>query len=242
MIQVGDRFNLLVAVRREGRDRHGHTQWVFKCDCGNERIITVAHVKAGHAKSCGCFRNSTGLPPVIQGAKFGHWTAIREIGWDEGKNNKKWLFRCDCGTERVRHAASAKYRGGAQSCGCTRKPTIDKLRIDLIFKTIRRGSVKRGIPFAITKSDIRRLAEAQGWKCVRTGISLDLTTNVGSKRPFGPTIDRIDNERGYEPDNIQLVCNLYNFCKNEFTDEDVLTFASALVEHSLSTNQIKRAA
>jgi hypothetical protein len=100
---------------------------------------------------------------------------------------------------------------------------------------LKAGAKRRNIPFLLSKSDIADLAKKQDWKCGRTGIPLDLSIAVNGKRvPFGPSIDRIDGARGYEPGNIQLVCLLYNFCKNEFTDADVLKLARALVENTMS--------
>ena len=46
---TGQRFNKLVAIK------HIYSKkWLFKCDCGNETIMTKAHVKRN--KTCGCER------------------------------------------------------------------------------------------------------------------------------------------------------------------------------------------
>jgi hypothetical protein len=108
-----------------------------------------------------------------------------------------------------------------------------------MLTTRKRDARLRGIPFSITRSDIEVLAEQQDWKCARTGLPLDLTACDGMK-PFGPSIDRIDNSYGYEPGNIQLVCYMYNSAKNQFTDADVLRFASALLTYT--NNTLKRVA
>lgn len=34
--------------------RKRHNFWLFKCDCGNEKIIDKHSVTSGHTKSCGC--------------------------------------------------------------------------------------------------------------------------------------------------------------------------------------------
>lgn len=102
-------------------------------------------------------------------------------------------------------------------------------RANLMFLLIKGRARRRGISLNLTESDIILQLNAQDWKCFKTGITLDLTYGNGRK-PFGPTIDRIDNDHGYELGNIQIVCNLYNLCKNIYTDHDVLVFAKALVE------------
>jgi hypothetical protein len=113
-------------------------------------------------------------------------------------------------------------------------------RIRSMFYSTQASAKKRGIPFNLTKLDIANQVDAQTWKCAQTGIQFDLTSNAG-QRPFGPTVDRIDNERGYEPGNIQIVCYMYNCAKNRFNHEDVLTFAREVVARDLEQT-IKRAA
>jgi hypothetical protein len=46
---TGQKFNRLTAIKRiEG------TKWLFKCDCGIEKILTKWDVMSGNTKSCGC--------------------------------------------------------------------------------------------------------------------------------------------------------------------------------------------
>ncbi len=104
-------------------------------------------------------------------------------------------------------------------------------RIGKMFNSVKYSAIARDIAFNICRSDIATLMVRQEWKCVRTGIGFDLTMGNG-RRPFGPSIDRINNACGYEPDNIQIVCNMYNSAKAEFNDDDVLLFASALMDRA----------
>ena len=54
----------------------------------------------------------------MNGRKFGRWTCLDSVELTE-KGEKKWLCRCDCGTERYVRERSLKY-GGSKSCGCLR--------------------------------------------------------------------------------------------------------------------------
>lgn len=100
-------------------------------------------------------------------------------------------------------------------------------RILRMFNSIKYSARRRKIPFALLKSDLSLALDRQQWCCAKTGIPFDLTTGDGRK-PFGPAVDRIRNEIGYMPGNIQIVCNVYNFAKMEFSDEDVFRMAKAL--------------
>ena len=53
------------------------------------------------------------------------------------------------------------------------------------------------------------------------GIDIPTGRNHGEGRgPWSPSIDRIDNSRGYVLDNIQLVTVMANLAKAEFTIAD----------------------
>ena len=56
---------------------------------------------------------------IKSGDRFGRWTVLDSYITTE-KNERKWLCRCDCGTER--HVLERSLRnGGSLSCGCQRK-------------------------------------------------------------------------------------------------------------------------
>lgn len=67
---------------------------------------------------------------------------------------------------------------------------------------------------------IKEIVENQGNKCALTGISFNFERNNQNRnRPFVPSIDRINNEKGYTTDNIQIVCCIVNKAKNEYQQE-----------------------
>lgn len=47
------RFDNLVAIRFDHIFKK-HTYWLFKCDCGKEKVIGISNVMSGKVKSCGC--------------------------------------------------------------------------------------------------------------------------------------------------------------------------------------------
>jgi hypothetical protein len=72
--------------------------------------------------------------------------------------------------------------------------------------------------------------------CCKSGIKFSLLSDVemkkGTKNPFSPSPDRIDNSRGYEPTNVQWVVLIYNLMKNTFKDAEVELFVNALKENN----------
>ncbi len=70
-------------------------------------------------------------------------------------------------------------------------------------------------------------------RCEKTGLKFTLNGlgRTGQRNPFHASPDRIDNTKGYSPDNVQWVVFIYNVMKNNFKDEDVETFINAIKEN-----------
>ena len=68
--------------------------------------------------------------------------------------------------------------------------------------------------------------------CEATGLPLDLgpATIPNWANPFSPSVDRIDNNRGYTKNNCQVVVWIYNRAKGADTDSDLLVLSRALLE------------
>ena len=70
--------------------------------------------------------------------------------------------------------------------------------------------------------------------CAVTGIGFKLAIEREynmqcNAQPFSPTLDRIDNSKGYTPENTQVVIAIYNHAKCHWTHEDVLDMAQAVL-------------
>lgn len=77
---------------------------------------------------CAYKRTSSGKYD-LRGLKFGRWLVLDEV---LEERNRKWLCRCDCGTERYVLERSLVY-GGSQSCGClARERAVKSNSHDLI--------------------------------------------------------------------------------------------------------------
>jgi hypothetical protein len=53
----GKRFSRLLVIKCNGPSKHGHVQWLCKCDCGKESIVDGSSLVSGKSNSCGCIRN-----------------------------------------------------------------------------------------------------------------------------------------------------------------------------------------
>jgi hypothetical protein len=88
------------------------------------------------------------------------------------------------------------------------------------------------------------LFEAQGGRCALTGVEFDLRV-VGAgqaRRPFAPSLDRIDCSGGYTRDNARLVCQAVNFALNAFGEDIFREIALATAEFDPEQVRSARAA
>ena len=79
------------------------------------------------------------------------------------------------------------------------------------------GAVKRGIYWRLTDEDVLRLVAASGFRCAITGIRFSFSWEPGwARRPWVPTIDRIESAGHYVPGNVRLVCFAANHAMREW--------------------------
>lgn len=50
------RFGRLVALRALPKRPLRVTQWVCRCDCGQEVVVGIGHLRNAHTRSCGCLQ------------------------------------------------------------------------------------------------------------------------------------------------------------------------------------------
>lgn len=78
----------------------------------------------------------------------------------------------------------------------------------------------KGMDFNISADFIISLAAKQQWRCALTGIKFNLRKIEGKRRrPYAPSIDRIDSAQGYVESNVRVVCLATNLALNEWGDE-----------------------
>jgi hypothetical protein len=102
-----------------------------------------------------------------------------------------------------------------------------------MFTAARKRAERSGIEFTIERSWVAtKLAVGV---CDATGIAFALdhrklsTPGRRIASPWSPSLDRIDNDKGYIPGNVQMVCWMYNQCKNQWKHSDVLLMCRALL-------------
>ena len=80
------------------------------------------------------------------------------------------------------------------------------------------SSKTRNLEFSIIVDDIKELYVNQNGECYWFGIELE--PSLKPKHPYQPSIDRLDNSKGYTKDNIVLCCYSANIGRNRNTADD----------------------
>lgn len=83
----------------------------------------------------------------------------------------------------------------------------------------------------MSRAEFDELCETAGGRCQLTGIRFSGKKVSGAiRRPWMPSVDRVDSSKGYERDNCRLVCTAVNIALNDFGLEVLCKIAGALVD------------
>ena len=102
--------------------------------------------------------------------KIGRWTVLGSVV-ESTSSKRKWLCRCDCGTERYVLERSLLY-GGSSSCGCLRREkALETISHDLTGQIFEELTV-------IHKAEHQRKNGGVWWTCQCTcGNTIDVSYN-----------------------------------------------------------------
>lgn len=147
------------------------------------------------------------------GVRIGRLTLLQEqepLVSASGRRRRRWLCRCDCGTQtlvlaqNLSHAARRPH-GGSRSCGCLARE-----------RAVRHGEISANRPspeyaawiaakkrcFNPSNASFRNYGGRGITVCSRWAQSFEAFLRDMGRRPGpGYSLDRIDPNRGYEPGN-----------------------------------------
>lgn len=84
------------------------------------------------------------------------------------------------------------------------------------YSQLKKSARRRGIAFSLTRNDVYGLVHNIPAQCPCCKESLSRPGYPNSRNY--PTVDRFDSKRGYEPDNVLLLCNRCNSAKGMLED------------------------
>lgn len=173
--------------------------------------------------------------PICLGQKFTRWTVVEDLVI----TNRRHYYKCQCLCGKIRSVLKqALHAGTSKSCGCI---------------TIGRPNTKRVLPNALSAKRTLFAAYKKGAETrdLKWEVGFDLFVDITSKhctycgakpaqvRKANSSaenytyngIDRIDNSKGYTPQNITACCKLCNKLKAGLDPDFFKNHISKIARH-----------
>jgi hypothetical protein len=171
------------------------------------------------------------------GERFGKLTAIKFLRRDNEKNRTYWLFKCDCGKEKIATINNLK-KGVMNSCGCYvidhcremgkrsgakngRKNAKKDSGLNKMYYAYKVGAKNRSLVFDITKEDFKKITSLYCFYCGKEPSNVSKKNSTEGIYIYNG-LDRINNNKGYTIDNVIPCCFKCNRMKSTLNQEDFL--------------------
>lgn len=167
----------------------------------------------------------------IQGRVFGYWTVVSFDCYRRPHNRSRWRGAywtciCNCGTQRSVSATSL-LEGNSKSCGCAQRLAIIQSNQKHGHASRKNGKTKtyRAWRSMLTRcylksSDNFQRYGGRGIKVCERWLKFHNFLSDMGECPNGLTLDRIDNEGDYTPNNCHWVTHVRQ-CRNRSTNHFV---------------------
>lgn len=193
-----------------GPARHpisGKALWNCLCDCGNSRLYESHELLKRGYKSCGCeksnrLKRTDAMKKAanLVGMKFGKLVVMQKSTTKGGR--AYWICKCECGN--IAETTTDKLKSGhTKSCGCQRALTRVKHGHSLRSRDSLTYKVWSAMKGRCNNPNDKKFADYGGRGirvCDRWKSFENFLEDMG-EAPDGMSIDRVDNNGHYSPEN-----------------------------------------
>src|SRR5437667_10601934 len=117
-----------------------------------------------------------------------------------------------------------EYTSPMQEWACSFNGYMKKLYLNLVNNVKKRA---KNLKISINETDLKELFKKQEGRCVITNkkmthLAYQTKVNQHIMNNWNVSVDRIDSNKDYIKDNVQLVCAIVNRMKSDLTDNELL--------------------
>ncbi len=177
---------------------------------------------------------------ISPGTVFGNRTVIGATSSRTKNRMILYEVECSCGDRSLVVGNRLKNTISCRKCSATQDRA--KYRHDVVHSNymaaLERRAKDKSISVTVTLSDLEDKWKEQDGKCALTGRTLTLRTNNADSSATA-SVDRIDSNLGYQPDNIQWVHKHVNQAKNNLDESDFLRLCREVVDYKPETVKLR---
>ena len=211
---IGHRYGRLWVIRDTGRVKRRSKTWLCSCSCGSGelKVVDGSAMRSGNTRSCGCIlaealaalKGKRRDRSSLIDRKFGRLTVTKDSGKRMPSGNIIYTCACECGN--TTDVCASNLKASTTSCGC------------LLLEKITTHGLAGHYLYQVWVSMVHRCHNPSstaypnyGGRGIRVhapwrdepAAFLDWIDGTLGVRPEGHSLDRIDNDGNYEPDNLR---------------------------------------
>ena len=159
------------------------------------------------------------------GKKYGNLIIVEQVDNDK-HGHTRWLAVCTCGTETIVWGNHLKS-GHKQSCGAGyHMPNVlpvGEASFRRLFRGMKRDAKRRNYEWKLSRAQVRGLTKENCHYCNTEPAQIVSGKRVNGSYVYNG-IDRVDNTKGYTPENVVPCCKACNYAKRDMSFGEFTTW------------------
>lgn len=204
-------------------------KFLCKCKCGYQTEVLNYHLLSGASTKCR-YCSNTQIKTIANNSKYGTLLVLSNY---TKKGTTYCKCKCNCG--KITHVDAYQLRNHKiKSCkNCSNYKGYKDISLSY-WNNFKRSCLKRGYQFNITMQQVWNMYEKQNKQCKLSGVTIQFCRSFRkNQKHHSVSIDRIDNNKGYTIDNIQLIHKKINIMRHVMSISEFIKWCELIYKHSI---------